>query len=83
MMEDSTYDTDPTKNFQLFKNFFIKTDYIFDLDSTNKKFHHLIDHAFETPKLSKTRSLPLNIQFFLSLRSVILTIHPKLCLKLN
>ena len=42
-MEDSPYDADPAANSQLLQKFCFKTDYLYDLDSTNKKFDHVID----------------------------------------
>ena len=44
-MQDSLYDDDPNINSQLTEKIFVKPEYIFHLDSTNKKFDHIIDHA--------------------------------------
>ena len=44
-METSVYDDDP--NPQLTEKIFIKSEYIFHLDSTLKNFDHIIDHALK------------------------------------
>ena len=44
-MKNSPYDDDPNSNPHLTEKFFMKSEYIFHLDSNNKKLDHIIDHA--------------------------------------
>ena len=44
-MKESPNDTDPNINAQLTKKFFINLEYIFHLDSSNKKLCHITDHT--------------------------------------
>ena len=53
-MEDSPYDDDPNINPQLTEKFFINSKYFLQLDSTNKKFDHIIDLALTSTKAYKT-----------------------------
>ena len=46
-MEDSTYDDDPNSNPQLTKIIIMKSVYRLNLDTTNKKINHIIDHALK------------------------------------
>ena len=52
-MEDSPKDGDPNINPELTEKNFIKSEYIFHLDNTNKKFDHIIDHAVKNTKAYK------------------------------
>ena len=42
-MKESPNETDPNINAQLIKKFFFNLEYVFHLDSTNKKLYHIID----------------------------------------
>ena len=49
-MEDYTNEDDPNTNPQVTKNFFIRTEYVFHLNSTNKKFDKFIAIALTNTK---------------------------------
>ena len=53
-MAYSPFDTERAVNSQLTEKFFFKTDYIFDLDNTYKNFDHIIDHAVQNTKNTKS-----------------------------
>ena len=50
-MKESPNETDPNINAQLTKKFSINLEYIFHLDSTNKKLYHIIDHTLAKNKV--------------------------------
>ena len=58
-MKESPNETDPNINAQLTKKFFINLEYIFHLDSTNKKRCHIIDHTLAKKKLTNHSSVSL------------------------
>ena len=47
-MKDSPYDDDPNLNPKLTEKVFIKSDYLFLLDITNKKFDQIVDPHTKT-----------------------------------
>ena len=50
-MKDSPNDDDPNTHPQQTESFFKKSEYIFHLDSTNKKLDNIKDHALEKIKI--------------------------------
>ena len=67
-MEDSPYYTDTSTGARITENFFIKSEYIFLIDSTNKNCDHIMDHeptnakAYE-PFFSKFNHIALLYNF--------------------
>ena len=67
-MEDTSHGDDPKTNPQLTENFFIRAEYIFHSDSTNKKFDNIIARALANikahePFFSKFKHFGLRFHF--------------------